>query len=155
MIIDQRVVIQAPVDRVWDFTEDIPALGRCLPGIQSVERVDDETYLGGIKVKVGPIQVNLEGKIHIAELNRDALRARMDVEAADKRIRGAVNAKSTIQLESLPDGTTAAAIHTDAAILGKLGEFGQAVMKKKANQIIEQFARNVSTAIAEQEAKRG
>jgi uncharacterized protein len=155
MIIDQRVVIQAPVDRVWDFTEDIPSLGRCLPGIQSVEQVDAETYLGGIRVKVGPIQVNLEGTIRIVELDREALRARMDVEAADKRIRGAVNAKSTIQLEPLPDSTTAASIHTDAAILGKLGEFGQAVMRRKANQIIEQFARNVSTAIAAQEAKRG
>ena len=154
MIIDQRVVIQAPVDRVWDFTEDIPSVGRCLPGVQRVEQVDPETYLGGIRVKVGPVQVHLEGKIRIAELDRDALRARMEVEAADRRIRGAVNAKSTIQLEPLPDGTTAASIHTDAAILGKLGEFGQAVMRRKANQILEEFARNMSAAIAAQEAGR-
>src|SRR5438067_6021279 len=33
-------------------------------------------------------------------------------------------------------------IYTDAAILGKLGEFGQAVMRKKADQIIAEFARD-------------
>ncbi len=71
----------------------------------------------------------------------------MNVEAADARIRGAVNAKLSMRLEPGGDGTTAMAVHTDAAILGKLGEFGQAVVRRKASQIMEQFAYNVSTEL--------
>jgi carbon monoxide dehydrogenase subunit G len=61
--------------------------------------------------------------------------------------RGAVNAKLSMRLEPGGDGTTAMAVHTDAAILGKLGEFGQAVVRRKASQIMEQFAHNVSTKL--------
>jgi carbon monoxide dehydrogenase subunit G len=43
--------------------------------------------------------------------------------------------------------STAMAVHTDAAILGKLGEFGQAVVRRKASQMMAQFARNVSTEL--------
>ena len=32
--------------------------------------------------------------------------------------------------------------------MGKLGEFGQAVMRKKADQMVEEFARNMAKAIA-------
>ena len=44
------------------------------------------------------------------------------------------------------------AIHTDAAILGKLGQFGQAVMKKKADQVVSEFAQNMSRRLGEEAA---
>jgi hypothetical protein len=40
------------------------------------------------------------------------------------------------------------AVLTDAAILGKLGEFGQAVVRRKTSQVMEQFARNVSVRLS-------
>jgi carbon monoxide dehydrogenase subunit G len=39
-------------------------------------------------------------------------------------------------------------IRTDANVMGKLGEFGQAVIRKKADQIVQEFARNLSQAVA-------
>jgi carbon monoxide dehydrogenase subunit G len=51
-------------------------------------------------------------------------------------------------LVALDDARTELHIHTDASILGKLGEFGQAVMRRKADQVMAEFARNVSTALA-------
>lgn len=149
MIIDQRVIIEAPVESVWAFTGDVPAVARCLPGVQEFEQEDEDTYTGALRVKVGPVEVRLSGRLRVAERDADELRARLEAEAADRRIRGAVKATSTLRLEPGPDGTTALAIHTDAAVLGKLGEFGQAVMRRKANQLLQQFARNMSRSIAE------
>jgi uncharacterized protein len=144
MIIQQQLVIHAPAERVWDFTMNLPGIARCVPGFQAIEQLDEDTYVGTVRAQVGPVAVRLAGKVWIAERNREALLARMNVEAADRRIRGAVNAKLSMQLESGGDGTTAMAVHTDAAVLGKLGEFGQAVMRRKASQIMEQFAVNVT-----------
>ena len=76
----------------------------------------------------------------------------MDVEATDRRIRGAVNAKATMKLTPRDDGQTDVAIHTDASIFGKLGQFGQAVMRKKADQIVAEFAANMSKKLSEPEA---
>lgn len=149
MIIDQTVTIPASVERVWEFMMDVPAVSRCVPGVESVTEIDPDTYAGALKVKVGPIGVRLEGKVVMAERDVAARRARMELQAADKRINGAVNAKMTMSL--IPAGSgdqTDLAIHTDAAIMGKLGEFGQAVMRKKADQIMAEFARNLSAEVS-------
>ena len=76
----------------------------------------------------------------------------MDVEATDRRIPGNVNAKAWMKLTPREDGQTDLAIHTDAAILGKLGQFGQAVMKKKADQVVGEFAQNMARRLGEDAA---
>lgn len=148
MILDQQVVIPAPPDRVWDFLMDIPAVSRCVPGIESLERLDDDTYLGSLKVRVGPISVTLSGKVIVVERDREHLRSRMDVQAAEKRLNSAVSAHATMTLVARSDSETEVRIHTESSILGKLGEFGQAVMRKKADQIIAEFARNMARELA-------
>jgi carbon monoxide dehydrogenase subunit G len=143
MIVDQRVTINAPIDRAWDFLMDVPAVSKCVPGVESIQEIDKDNYIGALKVRVGPIGVKLEGKVTVAERDAEQKRAQLNVEAADRRIRGAVNGKTTMHLEEVENGTDLV-VHTDVSILGKLGEFGQAVMRKKADQIIRQFAQNVS-----------
>jgi carbon monoxide dehydrogenase subunit G len=147
MILDQEVVIAAPVDRVWDFMMDIPAVSRCVPGVESFEAIDPDTYQGALKVKVGPIGVTLQGKVKVAERDRDNLRSRLEVSAAEKRIASTVNAKATMTLVPRGQNETVVQIHTEAAILGKLGEFGQAVMRRKADQVMQEFAQNMSRAL--------
>ncbi len=148
MIIDQRITIAAPLERVWDFMMDVPAVGRCVPGVESVTPLDATSYTGVLQVRIGPISARLEGKLALAERDREHWQARMDVQANDRRIGGTVTAKMTMRLEPLPDGRTDLAVHTDAAVLGKLGQFGQAVIKRQADQIMAEFARNVSKALA-------
>lgn len=147
MILDQKVIVPAAPERVWDFVMDVPSVADCVPGVESVEQVSDDEYVGALKVRVGPIGVRLEGKVTVVERNAEEQRAQMNVEAVDRRIKGAVNAKSTMQLSALDDGTTELAVHTDASILGKLGEFGQAIMRRKADQIMKEFADNMSQRI--------
>lgn len=144
MILDQQVVVPAAADRVWEFLMDIPAVSRCVPGVESIERLDDDTFAGMLKVRVGPIGVTLNGKVIVVERDRDHLRSRMDVQAAEKRLNSAVSAHATVTLIARSDSETEVHIHTESSILGKLGEFGQAVMRKKADQIIGEFARNMA-----------
>jgi uncharacterized protein len=150
VIIDQRVTLPAPADKVWDFMMDVPVVSACVPGVESVSQVDANTYAGALKVRVGPIALRLAGHIVLAEQDRDAWRARMDVQAADNRVNGAISAKMTLQLEPRSPTDTQLSIHTDANIMGKLGEFGQAVMRKKADQIMADFARNMAAAVGPQ-----
>lgn len=147
MILDQKVIVPAPPEKVWDFVMDVPRVAECVPGVESVDQTGDDEYVGALKVRVGPIGVRLEGKVTVVERNVEDRRAQMNVEAVDRRIKGAVNAKSTMQLEPLDDGTTELSVHTDASILGKLGEFGQAIMRRKADQIMKEFAENMSKRI--------
>jgi carbon monoxide dehydrogenase subunit G len=148
MILDQQVEVAAPVEKVWAFLMDIPAVSRCVPGVESFSAIDADTYEGALKVKVGPIGVKLQGRVVVAERDADALRSRLEVSAAEKRIASTVNARSTMTLVPVDAERTQLHIHTDASILGKLGEFGQAVMRRKADQVMAEFAKNVSAALA-------
>jgi carbon monoxide dehydrogenase subunit G len=149
MIVDQQVTVAAPVDRVWEFMMDIPAVSRCVPGVESFQAIDDDTFEGALKVKVGPISVMLQGRVVVAERDREGLRSRMDISAAEKRIASTVNARTTMQLTPKGDAQTQVEIHTEASILGKLGEFGQAVMRRKADQVVAEFARNMQRELVD------
>lgn len=148
MIVDQKVTMAAPVDRVWDFMMDIPAVSRCVPGVESFAAIDDDTYEGALKIKVGPIGVRLQGRVVVAERDREAFRSRMDVSAAEKRISSTVSAKTTMTLVPKGPTETDLHIHTEASILGKLGEFGQAVMRRKSDQVMAEFAKNMQRELA-------
>jgi carbon monoxide dehydrogenase subunit G len=147
VILDQKVVVQAAPDKVWDFLMDIPAVSKCVPGVESFEKIDDDTFLGSLKVKVGPIGVKLNGKVIVVERDRENFKSRMDMQAAEKRLNSAVSAHATLSLVPVSENVTEIHIHTESSILGKLGEFGQAVMRRKADQIVGEFAKNMATAI--------
>lgn len=147
MILDQKVVIPAPPERVWDLMMDVPAVASCMPGAESIEKINEDEYIGTLRIRIGKIAVRLEGKITVVDRNRDEWSAGMKVEAIDRKIRGSVAAKSTMTLHPQGNGATELAVHADASILGKLGEFGQAVMRRKADQIVGEFARNVARKI--------
>ncbi len=152
MILDQKVVIPAPPERVWELMMDVPAVASCMPGAESIKKINEDEYIGTLRVRIGKIAVRLEGKVTVVDRDRDAWSAGMKVEAVDRKIRGSVAAKSTMTLHPQGNGATELAVHADASILGKLGEFGQAVMRRKADQIVGEFARNLARKIEPSDA---
>ena len=52
------VEIAAPRAAVWDFVSDPQKMGSCGPGVETVETIDENTFVARAKVKVGPIAAN-------------------------------------------------------------------------------------------------
>ena len=148
MRFEHKVTIAAPRERVWAFLMDVPAVGRCVPGVESVEALGDDQYQGTMKVRVGPIGLTLQGKLGIVEQDATGGRATLRAEAADRRVGGGVHATMTMQVVDQGQQATELTVTTDASMLGRLGEFGMPVIRKKADQTMEEFARNVQRAIA-------
>ena len=44
--------VEAPVERVWAFLSDMRKVGSCVPGVQSVEIVDDKRARWNLQVKI-------------------------------------------------------------------------------------------------------
>jgi carbon monoxide dehydrogenase subunit G len=152
VIIDQQVTIPAPVDRVWDFLMDVPAVSKCVPNVEAFQETSENVYDGTLGVKVGPIGMHLSGRITLVQQDRETLTAALLGEATDRRIPGNVRSTASMRLVPREDGQTDMLVHADVSILGKLGQFGQAVMKKKADQVMTEFVQNMSKALAEREA---
>jgi uncharacterized protein len=143
----QECVIPVDRERLWDFMMEVPRIARCVPGVEAVEAVDTGAYRGSLKVQVGPIRLALEGTITVEAQDRDTWQARMRAEANDRRLGGGIRARLGLTLAPGAGGTHLK-IDTDLAVLGKIGEFGQPVIKKKADTILAEFARNLQSALA-------
>ena len=110
----------------------------------------NDRYRGTLKVSVGPIRLSLQGDVYIVEKDDAAKTASMRADAADKRAGGAVKAVMSMALSQPPDGAagTQLKLETDATVMGRIGEFGQPIIKKKAEQMMNQFAKNLEEAIS-------
>ena len=147
MIFSQECVIPVERERLWDFLMDVPRVARCVPGVESVEAVDERSYQGRLGVRIGPIRLSLDGTMAVEEQDPTAWRARMRADASDRRLGGGIRARLTLTLAPAPNGTRLS-IETDLTVLGKIGEFGQPVIRKKADGLLEEFARNLKSALA-------
>lgn len=133
---EQQAVISAPRERVWAFLMDVPVMAHCIPGVETVEAVGDDRYHGVLKVRVGPISLSLRGEVTITGRDEDAGKAMMTVEAADRRVGGSVKAQVEMVLSEIH-------VVTDAQVMGRIGEFGQPVIRKKADSVMQEFAENL------------
>jgi carbon monoxide dehydrogenase subunit G len=141
---------QIPVarERLWDFLMDVPTVAKSLPGVESVTKVDDTTYQGALKVRVGPIALNLQGKIILEEQSKENWRAALRAEAKDRMAAGAVNGKTSMTLKEIGSEQTELLVETDVNILGKIGEFGQPLIRKKADSMLKEFVENIKKQLA-------
>ena len=148
MTFSQTCTIPVGRERLWDFLMDVPRVTQCLPGLEKVEGVGQDSYQGTFKVKVGPIRLALEGKVTVEERRREAWQAALRADAADRRLGGGIRARARMTLTAAGDGATALTVETDLTVLGKIGEFGQPVIKKKADALLQEFAANIRTALS-------
>ena len=135
-----------PVARetLWNFLMDVPQMAPCVPGVSGVVATGEDQYAGRMKVTFGPIRLTLQGELFIQELDQTHWRAVGRAEANDRRVGGGVHISAELTLVEQEETQTRLSIRTEARLMGKLGEFGQPVIRKKADKIVAEFARNVA-----------
>ena len=141
MQINDSFVINAPQEKVWDLLFDIPRLAKCVPGIGSVEVVDEKTYRGRLVVKVGPIRSEFTGTVMLTEISAPECIVGT-VEGDDKASASMVKAGFSGTLKAVENGTEAAFI-IDVNLRGRLAQFGGPVITATAKKMISEFARNL------------
>ena len=148
MKFDQTIDLSgASPERVWAFVMDVPSMAKCIPGCDGVEDLGNNHYKAVVKIKVGPIGLSLASDISIVEKDEANRTASLLVEAADKRVGGAVKATMSMKLTPEGDGTKLE-VSTDANVMGRIGDFGQPIIRKKADQTLQEVAENLRKALA-------
>lgn len=154
MIIEESFTIDAPIQKVWDFFLDVENLAGCMPGVERVEQISDTEYEGALKAKVGPISATFGGTAEITEQTPPTyLKAK--IKAKDKRTASMINGAFSSNLTELTPNQTEVSYEIDVAIRGKMGSFGQTVIKDTAKSISAIFIGNIRSQLehpAENEA---
>jgi carbon monoxide dehydrogenase subunit G len=115
-----------------------------MPGIAGVVAQEDGSYAATMTVKLGPVSLNLQGKIRMELQDRANYHAVMRLEGADRRVGGSATATMDVQLTSPEEGVTQLSITTDANLLGRLGQVGLPLIKHKADATVAEFVRSLA-----------
>ncbi|HEX4454192.1 MAG TPA: carbon monoxide dehydrogenase subunit G [Kofleriaceae bacterium] len=126
-------VFDAGVQEVWDALFDPAVLAAVMPGCEKLELVNG-SYLGEIKVKVGPIQGAFSGKVDLSDqVPPKSYKMIVDGRGAQ----GFVKATASIVLE--PEGAkTKVSYDADAQVGGKIASVGQRLVETSARAIVKQ-----------------
>lgn len=146
MKFEQTVDLDSDINKVWAFVMDVPSMAKCIPGVESVEDLGNEKYKVVMKIRVGPIGLSLQSELSVASKDEATHTAALRVDAADKRVGGAVKSTMTMHLEAAGSGTQMHVV-TDAQVMGRIGDFGQPVIRKKADQMLQEVAANLRKAL--------
>jgi uncharacterized protein len=140
---EQRCIIPAAREELWEFLLDLPQMARCVPGAEEVVAAGDGEYTGRLRVKIGPIQLALQGAMKILERDREHWKAVARAEAKDRRVGGGANITGNMTLLESGPSATELIIQGQVRFLGKLGEFGEPIIRKQADAVAATFVRNV------------
>jgi uncharacterized protein len=145
---EHRCIIPAAREELWDFLLDLPRMARCVPGAEQVVAAGDGEYTGRLRVKIGPIQLALQGAMKILERDREHWKAVARAEAKDRRVGSGANITGNMTLLESGPSATELVIQGQVRFLGKLGEFGEPIIRKQADAVAATFVRNVMVHFA-------
>jgi uncharacterized protein len=148
----QSCIINADRETVWDFVMNIENVATCLDGVEAIHPIDADNYEGTLRVRVGPVALSFQGTVHVESRDRDQWRGVVRAEAKDRRVGGAVRAHMDMNLIAKSPTQTEMHVELDAHILGKIGEYGQPVIRKKTDSMLQAFAAQVSKRLLNQQA---
>ena len=147
MKLENRCLVPANIQNTWDLIMDIPRAATCVPGMQEITLDEDGKYQASLRVKVGPMGLTLAGSLQILEQSASGKEARFLIEASDRRVGGALRADLLMQLLEQGEDQTELVLNTDTTFIGKLGELGQPIIRRKANNTMQEFANNLSLKV--------
>lgn len=140
--------VSAPPERVWEFLKDPAQVVTCLPGAELTETIDEKTYGGRVKVKVGPITAAYAGRATLATVD-DADR-RMQIIAEGKESGGSGQARMTMtgKVNALAEGGSEVSVDAHIDIAGRVMQFGRGLIESVNKQLFKQFADSVQDKLS-------
>lgn len=145
--IEEKFEVNAPAEAVWAYLVDPRRVVRCLPGAELTEVVDERTFLGTVKVKVGPVTVAYQGKVLLVELDLEGRRVRMTGEGRESTGSGAARMNMESRLVPLPSGATEVTVVAEVDIAGRLMQLGRGMIEQVSHQLFQQFSACVQATL--------
>ena len=146
--IEEVFQIEAHPDRVWAYLTDPRQVVHCLPGAELTSVQDESTFLGRVKVKVGPITAAYAGKVVLTERDEANRVVRMTGEGRESGGSGSAKMTMTSTVVGLPSGGTEVRVSADIDIVGRMAQFGRGMIESVNKQMFRQFTECVRTTLA-------
>ena len=144
MLIEGQFDIAAPPQVVLQHLFDVRLMASCLPGCESLQPLDEKRYRTVIQIGLAGIKARFELEVEITRQEANSIWAVTRGEEGGRA--SMLQAESQITLH--PQGTgTQVHYQSEVSVTGRLGRFALGMMRKQAQNLGEQFARNLQKAL--------
>ncbi len=146
MLIKNDFEVAEPVEKVWQFFENIPQVAACLPGAELTEDLGGEKYKGRVAVRMGPVKLQFAGTADITERDEAANRVVVHASGADVRGRGQASMVVTATLARAGRGTRVD-VTQDLQLSGAAAQYGRGMISDVTAVLMRDFSANMQDRI--------
>jgi|SRR5579864_647026 len=139
MQLENSFQVGATPDKVFAYLLDVNKVAGCVPGAELSEVVDESTFRGKVKVKVGPITVGYNGTARITDRNDADRTATLSAEGRETTGPGSARATANMKVEPA-EGGSMVRISTDYHVAGRVAQFGRGVMEDVSKRMVNEMA---------------
>lgn len=133
--------INAPREKVWATLNDIEALKTMVPGVESLEEVEPNTFKGVARIGVANIKGEYTGMIRLSDINPPESYT-LSGEGRGKP--GHVKGVGSIRLTEDEPGVTTLHYSGDAQVGGMIASVGQRLIEGAARLLLNQGLKELS-----------
>ena len=137
--ITEKMNVDSSPEAAWRFITDPERVVTCMPGAELVEKINDTTYEGKVKVKLGAITTAYKGEVVFAsvdEANHTMVLTGEGRETGGGTAQGSLEVRMT---EAEQGVDMAFEIRVD--LTGKVMQMGRGMIKGVSGQLFKQFAK--------------
>ncbi len=144
--IEKRAEIGVEPEAAWALLRDIPQLTRCIPHVTDLDELaPDQRFAATISDKIGPFRVTVPVQIEIQAIEPPR---RIVAAISGHDAKGQARLKGSLEAAVDPAGSsTQLAVTMRIDVLGKLASLGAAPMRRRADQIFDEFIACVSARL--------
>ena len=153
MLIEGKFTMKAPIQEVWDFLLQPGTIVSCIPGAEKMVAIDDKTWEGIVKDKVGIISVKLnftqtfadvEPPKHLKAVGRGSALGGL----------GTFTQESIVDLTEVAKDEVEVSYKSTVSLVGRLATFGERIMRAKVDSKGAEFTSNLQKKLMEVQSKK-
>lgn len=146
MQFEKEVEILASRQKVWNFIWDVDRFIACVPGCKDAKTIEaGKLYSATMIEKVGPFRVEFPTTIEVLE-REELTRIKAQASGADNKIGSRMKLSLDVNLREQGEKTVLGFV-AGVDILGKLAALGHGIIKRKADQVLDEFAQAVKNRL--------
>jgi len=150
-VIDASFDVPFPLEQVWHFMGDLPAIAACLPGA-IIDSHEADKVKGSISIKFGPMSAAFAGA---ARLERDDVAKRAVLRGAgqDSLSKSRAQGDITYVLQAVAADNTRVQVNMVYALQGPLAQFSRSgLVKDFVSRMVADFGKQVTRRLSGQTA---
>ncbi len=141
-------LIDANREQVWKLLNDPETLKKCIPGCQTLEQNEPDTFNATVVLKIGPVKATFDGEVELSEKNYPE--SYVISGKGSGGVAGLASGSARVILVD-EEGKTRLKYEADAAMSGKIAQLGSRLIKSTSAKLASKFFSAFCETVTEHE----